>query len=79
MEPLRGDEPGTSVFAPEAPGLPPGVILSAHHLEDVASCKGHGRLLAWDGGIVAGVVVEQSLNKQLRGKMAKEAKRNAGL
>lgn len=66
MEPLRGDEPGAGVVAPEATGLPPGVILSAHYLEDVAPCEGHSCLLARDGGILVGVVVKQSLNKQLR-------------
>lgn len=58
MEPLRGDEPRAGVVAPEAPGLPPGVVLSAHHLEDVTPRKGHGCLLAWDGGILIGVVVK---------------------
>lgn len=66
MEPLRGDEPGASVAAPEAAGLPPGVILSAHYLEDVAPFEGHGCLLARDGGILIGVIVKKSLNKKLR-------------
>lgn len=66
MKPLRGDEPGASVAAPEAAGLPPGVILSAHYLEDVAPFEGHSCLLARDSGILIGVVVEKSLNKQLR-------------
>lgn len=78
MEPLRWDEPGASVAAPEATGLPPGVILSAHYLEDVASFKGHGRLLARDGGILIGVVVEKGLNKQLR-TMARQTKANIPL
>lgn len=66
MEALRGDEPGTGVVAPEATSLPPGVILSAHYLEDVAPGKGHSCLLARDGRILTGVVVKQGLNKQLR-------------
>lgn len=58
MEPLRGDESSPAVAAPQAAGLPPGVILSAHHLQDVASCEGQSCLLARDGGILVGVVVK---------------------
>lgn len=78
MEPLRGDEPGVSVAAPEATGLPPGVILSVHYLEDVAPFKGHSCLLARDGGILIGVVVKKSLNKQLR-TMARKKQTNIPL
>lgn len=61
----RGDEPSPSVAVPEVTGLPPGVVLHADNLEDVAPFEAYGCVLARNGGIVIGIVVKKSLQKQL--------------
>lgn len=66
MEPLRGDESCPRVAVPEVTGLPPGVILHADNLEDVAPFKGYGCILARNGGILVGIVVKKSSHKELR-------------
>lgn len=66
MELLRGDEPCPGVAVPEVTGLPPGVILHADNLEDVAPFKGYCCILAWNGGILVRIIVKKSPQKQLR-------------
>lgn len=65
MELLRRDEPCPGFTVPEVTGLPPGVILLADNLEDVAPFKGYCCILAWDSGILARIVVKKSAYKQL--------------
>lgn len=66
MELLRGDQPCSSVDVPEVTGLPPGVILHADNLEDVASFKGDSCIFARNGGILIRIIVKKSSQKQLR-------------
>lgn len=66
MELLWGDESCPGVAVPEVTGLPPGVILHADNLEDVAPFKGYSCILARNGGIPIRIVVKKSLHKQLR-------------
>lgn len=47
-------------------GLPPGIVLHADNLEDVPPPEGHGRVRAGDGRILAGLVVEERSDEQLR-------------
>lgn len=65
MELPRGDEPSPSVAVLKVTGLPPGVVLHADNLEDVAPFEAYGCVLAWNGGIVIGIVVKNSPQKQL--------------
>ncbi len=66
MELLWGDEPSPSVAVAKVTGLPPGVILHADNLEDVAPVEGHSCILARNSGVVFRIVVKKSSQKQLR-------------
>ena len=65
MELPRGDEPSPGAAVPEVTGLPPGVVLRADNLEDVAPFEAYGCVLARNGGICVGIVVKKSPQKQL--------------
>lgn len=69
MQVRWGDEPRPTLAVPEVTGLPPGVIFHADNLEDVASFEGYCSLLARDGGILVGIIVEQSPHEQLKQEM----------
>lgn len=66
MKLRRGDQSRATVAVSLLTGLPPGLVLRADNLEDVSPPEGHRRLLAGDGGILAGVVVEERSDEQLR-------------
>lgn len=66
MELLWGDESSPGAAVPDVTGLPPGVILHADNLQDVAPFKGHSCVLARNCGILIRIIVKKSPNKQLR-------------
>lgn len=76
MELLWGDESSPGAAVPEVTGLPPGVILHADNLQDVASFKGYSRILAGNCGILVRIIVKKSPHKQLRKE--KPSNREAG-
>ena len=47
-------------------GLPPGVVLLAEHLQDVAPPEGQRHLSTRDARVLLWVVVQQSPHKQLQ-------------
>lgn len=65
MELLWGDESSPGASVPEVTGLPPGVVLHADNLQDVASFKGYSRILARNCGILMRIIVKKSPHKQL--------------
>lgn len=77
MKLRRRDQSRATAAVSLVTGLPPGVVLRADDLEDVAPPEGHRRVLAGDGGILVGVVVEERPDEQLEERKQPVTKENA--
>lgn len=65
LELLGGDEASSKVGVPYSLGLPPRGIVLADHLQDLPPLEGQARLLAGDGSVLPGVIVEERPHEHL--------------
>ena len=68
LELLGGDEASSKVGVPHSLGLPPRGVILAHHLQDLPALEGQPCLLAGNGPVFPGVVVEESPHEHLQGR-----------
>lgn len=66
LELLGGDEASPEVGVPYSLGLPPRRIVLAHHLQDLPALERQARLLAGDGPVFPGIIVEESPHEHLK-------------
>lgn len=67
LELLGRDEAGPKVGVTQTLSLPPGRVVLAHHLQHLPALERQPCLLAGDGAVLVGVVVEQGPHEHLQG------------